>query len=115
MLLDEMKVGANLRDAKGWTPVAVAAFRGHKKVCQALVDRRGNPEIQNAYRKSAFDVAQDDEIVEVLKRAMDQPQRVLAGSGAAAAKGLNSASASSSGAAAEGDDAGDAAEDAEGR
>ena len=27
--------GINPRDSKGWTPIAIAAFHGHKKICQA--------------------------------------------------------------------------------
>merc|ERR1719201_2273113 len=67
MLVDEMGVHVNLRDAKGWTPIAVAAFHGHKQVCRELMGRKADPSIPNAYRKDAHDVAKDDEIKEVLR------------------------------------------------
>lgn len=67
MLLDDMGVNVNLRDSKGWTPIAVAAFHGHKAVCKELMARKADPSMMNAYRKDAIDVAKDDEIKEVLR------------------------------------------------
>lgn len=67
MLLDDMGLNINLRDSKGWTPIAVAGFHGHKAVCKALMARKADPSIINAYRKDAIDVAKDDEIKEVLR------------------------------------------------
>lgn len=72
-LLDEFHMDVNCREAKGWTAIAIAAFKGHKKLCQALMQRKANPEIPNAYRKDAFDVAQDDEIRSTLKACLDGP------------------------------------------
>jgi len=66
MLIDEMGLNVNLRDSKGWTPIAVAAFHGHKTTCRELMIRKADPTIMNAYRKDASDVAKDDEIKEVL-------------------------------------------------
>eukprot|EP00747_Dinoflagellata_sp_TGD_P185938 gnl/TRDRNA2_/TRDRNA2_42733_c0_seq1.p1 gnl/TRDRNA2_/TRDRNA2_42733_c0~~gnl/TRDRNA2_/TRDRNA2_42733_c0_seq1.p1 ORF type:complete len:563 (-),score=162.67 gnl/TRDRNA2_/TRDRNA2_42733_c0_seq1:114-1802(-) len=86
-LIEEFKMDVNLRDSKGWTPVAIAAFRGHKKACQELMMRKAQPDIQNAYRKSAIDVAQDDEIRQVLITAMDI-SHPASGSGLAAARNL---------------------------
>lgn len=65
-LIDEMGMGVNLRDAKGWTCIAVAAFAGHKNLCRELMGRRADPSMANAYHKDAFDVSKDDEIREVL-------------------------------------------------
>merc|ERR1712217_380596 len=70
MLIDELKLDVNCREGKGWTPVAIAAFHGHKKVVQALMARKADPLIENAYRKDAFQVAQDDEMREALKMAL---------------------------------------------
>eukprot|EP00933_Yihiella_yeosuensis_P028719 TRINITY_DN22555_c0_g1_i1.p1 TRINITY_DN22555_c0_g1~~TRINITY_DN22555_c0_g1_i1.p1 ORF type:complete len:568 (+),score=160.07 TRINITY_DN22555_c0_g1_i1:94-1797(+) len=66
MLLEEICMEVNPRDAKGWTPVACAAFHGQKAVVKALMAKNADPMIENAYRKSAFDVAKDDEIKETL-------------------------------------------------
>jgi len=71
MLIDELGMDKNIREAKGWTPVAIAAFRGHKRVCQALLERKADPLIENAYRKDALAVAKDDEIREALKVGLD--------------------------------------------
>jgi len=71
MLLEEYGLGVNPRDSKGWTPIAIAAFHGHKKVCQVLMTKRADPQIENAYRKDAFAVAKDDEIRETLKECLD--------------------------------------------
>ena len=30
--------GINPRDSKGWTPISIAAFHGHKKICQVNVE-----------------------------------------------------------------------------
>ncbi|CAE7865034.1 TNKS2 [Symbiodinium microadriaticum] len=75
LLFDSFGFGANPRDSKGWTPIAVAAFHGHKKICQVLMARKADPLIENAYRKDAFAVAKDDEIKETLK-CVDTPSEV---------------------------------------
>jgi len=72
MLLEEFGFGINPRDSKGWTPIAIAAFHGHKKICQVLMTKKADPNIENAYRKDAFAIAKDDEIREVLK-GVDAP------------------------------------------
>jgi len=89
-LLDEVKMAVNSRDSKGWTPIAVAAFHAQKKACQELMARKADPLIENAYKKSAFDVAKDDEIREVLKMTP-----------LAAESGANASSSSTPGPAAE--------------
>jgi len=66
LLIDEMGLGVNVRDAKGWTPIAIAAFHGHKQLCRELMNRKADPMIKNAYNKDACDVAKDEEIKEVL-------------------------------------------------
>merc|ERR1719199_1067466 len=66
LLVDELGMNVNLRDAKGWTPIAMAAFHGHKQICRELMGRKADASIANAYRKDAHDVAKDDEIKEVL-------------------------------------------------
>jgi len=70
-LIQDFGIDVNCREAKGWTPIAIAAFKGHKKLCQALMELKASPEIPNAYRKDAFAVAQDDEIRETLKACLD--------------------------------------------
>ncbi|CAJ1348658.1 unnamed protein product [Effrenium voratum] len=67
LLVEEFGFPVNAQDAKGWTPIAIAAFHGYKKVCQVLMTRKADPLIENAYRKDAFAVAKDDEIRDVLK------------------------------------------------
>lgn len=74
MLLEEYGLAVNPRDSKGWTPIAVAAFHGHKKLCQFLMSKKADPQIANAYRKDAFDVAKDDEIKEVLTAGVDRTE-----------------------------------------
>jgi len=66
-LIKDHGCGVNPRDAKGWTPIAVAGFHGHKKACQELMALGADVLIENAYRKSALDVAKDDEIRGVLQ------------------------------------------------
>jgi len=91
LLVEEFGFPVNAQDAKGWTPIAIAAFHGYKKVCQVLMTRKADPLIENAYRKDAFAVAKDDEIRDVLK-GVDAPLQ------AAAADLPEPAAASSSGA-----------------
>lgn len=67
MLLEDLGFNVNWREAKGWTPIAIAAFHGHKRLCQVFMAKKADPHIANAYRKDAFQVAKDDEIAEVLK------------------------------------------------
>lgn len=71
LLIDEWGMDKNAREIKGWTPIAISAFRGHKKVCMSLLQRKADPLIANAYRKDALAVAQDDEIREVLTIGME--------------------------------------------
>lgn len=71
VLVDDFCVDVNCQESKGWTPIAIAAFRGHKAVCRLLMERGADPSKPNAYRKSAFDVAQDDEIRDVLRAVPD--------------------------------------------
>lgn len=72
MLLEDFGFGINPRDSKGWTPISIAAFHGHKKICQVLMAKKADPSIENAYRKDAFAIAKDDEIRDVLK-CIDAP------------------------------------------
>lgn len=67
MLIEEYKMDVNLQDSKGWTPIAVAGFYGHKRTCLGLLERKADPTLPNAYRKDAYDVAKDDEIKDTLK------------------------------------------------
>jgi len=71
LLIDEWGMDSNAREMKGWTPIAISAFRGNKKVCMALLQRKADPLMANSYRKDALAVAQDDEIREVLRIGMD--------------------------------------------
>lgn len=81
MLLEEYSLDVNTRDAKGWTPIAISAFHGHKNLCKELIGRKGDPMIENAYRKDAFQVAKDDEIKETLTMSVDGgPQEVASSS-----------------------------------
>lgn len=72
-LIDDFGMNVNCQEAKGWTPIAIAAFKGHKKLCLALMERKAAPEIRNAYKKDAHDVAQDDEIRDALTACSDVP------------------------------------------
>merc|ERR1712194_653187 len=63
---EEVKIQLEGRDNKGWTPLQIAAFHGNRKVCELLCKNGANPETVNSYRKSAIDLAKDDEVKEVL-------------------------------------------------
>jgi len=84
MLLEEYGLDVNTRDAKGWTPIAISAFHAHKNLCKELIGRKGDPMIENAYRKDAFQVAKDDEIKETLTMCVDGGPQELASSSAPA-------------------------------
>eukprot|EP00927_Polykrikos_kofoidii_P011257 TRINITY_DN14762_c0_g1_i1.p1 TRINITY_DN14762_c0_g1~~TRINITY_DN14762_c0_g1_i1.p1 ORF type:complete len:579 (+),score=146.94 TRINITY_DN14762_c0_g1_i1:111-1739(+) len=73
MFIKEYKVSVNCRDAKGWTPLAIVTFRGHKKMIKDLVTLKADPAIPNSYNKTAWDVAKDDEIKQTLQEAVDGP------------------------------------------
>jgi len=66
LIVEEGKAKVDSRDSKGWTPLMVAAFYGHKKLCIYLRSKGADPLLMNAYHKSCIDVAKDDEIKEVL-------------------------------------------------
>merc|ERR1712139_483141 len=67
LLLLEGGARINVREAKGWTPIAMAAFHGLKKMCLLLMAMHADPDLQNAYRRNAHELAKDDEISEVLR------------------------------------------------
>ena len=48
----------NARDSKGWTPVSVAAFHGHKDSLRLILESGGDPMIPNNYNKNAFQVVE---------------------------------------------------------
>ena len=48
----------NARDSKGWTPVSVAAFHGHKDSLRLILESGGDPMIPNNYGKNAFQVVE---------------------------------------------------------
>eukprot|EP00746_Dinoflagellata_sp_MGD_P037136 gnl/MRDRNA2_/MRDRNA2_189148_c0_seq1.p1 gnl/MRDRNA2_/MRDRNA2_189148_c0~~gnl/MRDRNA2_/MRDRNA2_189148_c0_seq1.p1 ORF type:complete len:534 (-),score=105.05 gnl/MRDRNA2_/MRDRNA2_189148_c0_seq1:239-1840(-) len=73
-LLDECDATVNVREEKGWTPLSIAAFHGHKAVCAALLERGGDPNLPNAYRKLPIDVAQNEEIAQLIRDAVAPPQ-----------------------------------------
>ncbi|OQR92508.1 hypothetical protein ACHHYP_03642 [Achlya hypogyna] len=54
------KANVNARDAKGWTPIAIAVFHQSKRVARLLLEHGANPRLKNQYNKDAFDLAQDD-------------------------------------------------------
>ncbi|KAJ1444699.1 ankyrin repeat-containing domain protein [Pelagophyceae sp. CCMP2097] len=49
----------NRRDAKGWSPIAVAVFHDQKHAARLLLDHGADPELVNQYGHSAFKLAQD--------------------------------------------------------
>ncbi|CAK0885987.1 unnamed protein product, partial [Prorocentrum cordatum] len=74
LIVEEGKAKVDSRDSKGWTPLMVAAFYGHKKLCVYLRSKGADALLMNAYHKSCIDVARDDEIKEV-PRAPDAGRR----------------------------------------
>ncbi|KDO24342.1 hypothetical protein SPRG_10419 [Saprolegnia parasitica CBS 223.65] len=54
------KPNVNARDAKGWTPIAIAIFHQSKRVARLLLHHGANPRLKNQYNKDAFDLAQDE-------------------------------------------------------
>ena len=60
MLIRTFKVNVNSRDAKGWTPVAIAVFHHSKQVLKLLLDHGADPTLRNEYHKNAIDMCQDE-------------------------------------------------------
>ena len=49
----------NRRDAKGWTPLAVAIFCDQKKCAEMLLKHGADPTIANSFGHTAYDLAKD--------------------------------------------------------
>ena len=49
----------NRRDAKGWTPLAVAIFCDQKKSAEMLLKHGADPTIPNSFGHTAYDLAKD--------------------------------------------------------
>ncbi|CAD7928547.1 unnamed protein product [Amoebophrya sp. A25] len=84
-LADRSTAVIDARDNKGWTPLQVASFHGHRKICELLLSKRANPELFNGYRKNAIDLAKDDEVKDVLLAGTANAIRVSTKDKAAAA------------------------------
>mmetsp|Transcript_17689 Transcript_17689/g.40998 ORF Transcript_17689/g.40998 Transcript_17689/m.40998 type:complete len:558 (-) Transcript_17689:67-1740(-) len=93
LLIDEAKAEVNSRDAKGWTPLMVGAFVDGKKACTELLARKADPAMENAYRKSSFDLAKTDEIKELLMQASNSSTSAEAAAAVASSQAAAPASA----------------------
>ena len=49
----------NRRDAKGWSPVAVAVFHDRKKAAAFLLENGADPSLANQFGHTAYDIAKD--------------------------------------------------------
>lgn len=50
-------VSVDCRDQKGWSPLHIATFHGHKDVVVQLLEAGADPRLRNAFGKDAFDLA----------------------------------------------------------
>eukprot|EP00397_Hematodinium_sp_SG-2012_P017414 GEMP01017805.1.p1 GENE.GEMP01017805.1~~GEMP01017805.1.p1 ORF type:complete len:551 (+),score=149.73 GEMP01017805.1:560-2212(+) len=66
LLMDEYALKVDVRDQKGWTPLQLASFYGHKKIITFLLSRGADRELRNAYNKNAIDLSKDVEVKEVV-------------------------------------------------
>jgi len=113
LIVEEGKAKVDSRDSKGWTPLMVAAFYGHKKLCVYLRSKGADALLMNAYHKSCIDVARDDEIKEVLLAEQTAEGPGGGGGSAAAGSGVAAARALASSGQQSGDGASGAAEEPE--
>merc|ERR1712232_1357274 len=73
---EENKAQIDPRDGKGWTPLMIAAFRGHKKICVYLMEKGADPELMNAHHKSCIDCSKDDEIKQLLLEKVNTAEQL---------------------------------------
>eukprot|EP00948_MAST-09A_sp_MAST-9A-sp1_P002730 g2730.t1 len=54
-------LNVNTRDARGWTPLCIAAFKRSKKILQYLLEHGGDPRLKNFYGKLPIDFVRKKE------------------------------------------------------
>ena len=65
----------NCRDAKGWTPVCIAAFKKNAKMVELLLSHGADPRLPNQYNKTAFDFVRKK--VDILNNVNDEGNPVI--------------------------------------
>ena len=65
----------NCRDAKGWTPICIAAFKKNAKMVELLLSHGADPRLPNQYNKTAFDFVRKK--VDILNNVNDEGDPVI--------------------------------------
>ena len=72
-LLCDFKCDVNLKDSDGWTPLHAASAVGNIQIAQFLLDNGAKASILNKNCEFPVDVAEDERMEELLKKAMLGP------------------------------------------
>ena len=70
-LLLERDENVNAKNLSGWTPLMQAAFVGHVRITQMLLESGADPTLTNNYGQTALSIAKDQDntlIVDLLQR-----------------------------------------------
>jgi cytohesin len=65
-ILLEYKAGINVKNEKGMTALHWAAKGGHKEIVQLLLDNHADPNIKNKEEKDPLDLAEDQNVINLL-------------------------------------------------
>ena len=68
-LIENGKVNVNSKDDDGWTALMRASWRGYSEIVKYLVEKGADINIKNNDGKTTLDLADSEEIKEVLRKA----------------------------------------------
>ena len=68
-LIENGKVNVNSKDDDGWTALMRASWRGYSEILQYLIEIGADINIKNNDGKTALDLADNEEIKEILRKA----------------------------------------------
>lgn len=66
--IQKLKADINIKDVDGQTPLHYAASCGHTEVVKYLLDKGANPKLLDNEQQSAFDIANNPQICDLLKQ-----------------------------------------------
>lgn len=61
-LLVQHKADINFQDSRGWTPLMIAAYKGHLQIVEFLIDKEADASVSDKFGKKAQDRAKTCEI-----------------------------------------------------